>query len=432
MGPSPFQSPAAILRRRVTLLALATLAVPLSPSLVEAQNTSAPVILQWFESTYKTQERRIADAFSAGYGQIYLPPTGRADSSDFSVGYDVYDRFDLGKPGKPTLYGTETGLKTAINVMHRSGMNVYADFVVNHSGFKDSSSVDNGHSFVNAGDYPGFVVTYPGTSDGDYHSAFPDGSEDYDIQYRLAGLIDIDHRTNLRFIRSPVPGFANNIPAGTVSAYGRIADVPDENNRRFYPDRSLPGKTLSDPRTGAASFTVYPFNTANPMAGDPVEENAMGYLMRNAQWMIQEIGVDGFRVDAARHVEPWVHEFMDRAVFQANPRPNLDGSQKQVFSFLEAYTGDKAALQSFIRKDISPTSPNTVGGNRDVLDFPLFFALRSNLTGNGTANNWFNIRNASQDSQDDGLANNGSQGVAFAASHDDGGESFRTSRTLTS
>ena len=53
-----------------------------------------------------------------------------------------------------------------------------------------------------------------------------------------------------------------------------------------------------------------------------------------------------------------------------------------------------------------------MGGNRDALDFPLFFALRSNLTGNGFANNWHGIRGASQDFQDDGLQN-GSQGVSF-------------------
>src|SRR5262249_6801013 len=62
--------------------------------------------------------------------------------------------------------------------------------------------------------------------------------------------------------------------------------------------------------------------------------------------------------------------------------------------------------------------PGRIGGNRDVLDFPLFFALQGNLTSNGFTNDWRNIVNASQDSQDDGLANNGSQGVALVSSHD--------------
>lgn len=77
-------------------------------------------------------------------------------------------------------------------------------------------------------------------------------------------------------------------------------------------------------------------------------------------------------------------------------------------------------MQQYVNKDINPSDPTTVGGNRDVLDFPLFFALQNNLTSNGLQNNWFNVVNASQDSQDDGLANNGSEGVSFVSSADNG------------
>ena len=69
---------------------------------------------------------------------------------------------------------------------------------------------------------------------------------------------------------------------------------------------------------------------------------------------------------------------------------------------------------------INPATPNVVGGNRDVLDFPMWFAMRTNFTADGTHNNWYNVRNASFDGHDDGLANNGSQGVGFVINHDDG------------
>ena len=402
-------------RRKLTRSARLTCAIAalaFSP-FASADDVSSPALLQWFEGTYKTQENRAADFFSAGYGGVWLPPTGRADSGNQSVGYDPYDRFDLGKPGNPTLYGTETGLKTTVQTLQRTGGAVYIDYIINHSGFSNSGT----SGFVQAGDYPGFVVTLPNAIDGDYHSGFASG----DLQGRLAGLIDIDQRTNHQFIRSPVPGFANNIPAGTTPAFGRLADVPDENNRRFYPDRSLQPILVFDPKTGESNIAIYPFNNQNPMAGDPVPENAMGYLMRNAQWMVQHIGVDGFRVDAAKHVYPFALDYFDRAVYRANQKTNLDGSPRHVFSFLEAYTGDKGQLQTNIRKDINPADPGRVGGNRDVLDFPLFFAMQGNLSGNGIQNSWHNVVNASQDSHDDGLANNGSQAVAFAHSHDDGG-----------
>ena len=97
---------------------------------------------------------------------------------------------------------------------------------------------------------------------------------------------------------------------------------------------------LSDPALGGA-VTRYRFNAANPQAGDPMPENATGLLMRNAQWMVQVIGVDGFRVDAARHFPPWVMNYLDQATFRANPRLNLDGSIKPTFMFSELLTGDK-------------------------------------------------------------------------------------------
>ena len=221
-----------------------------------------------------------ADLFVAGYGAVWVPPPGRADSGDQSVGYDPFDRFDLGQLGHPTLYGTEDGLKQVANTFHKAGVDLHIDFVINHDGFKNSGSRDNsnGVTFVEAGDYPGFIVTLPNDIDGDFHSAFAQGDKDG----RLDGLIDIDHSKNHRFIRSPVPGFANDIRKGTKPAFGRIADVPDVNNRRFYPDQNLQPILLLDPRTGEQGIKVFPFNLDKPLDGDPVEENAMAYLMRNA------------------------------------------------------------------------------------------------------------------------------------------------------
>ena len=45
----------------------------------------------------------------------------------------------------------------------------------------------------------------------------------------------------------------------------------------------------------------------------------MGYLMRNAQWLVQVIGVDGLRIDAAKHVQGFVLDLLDRAVYRQNP-----------------------------------------------------------------------------------------------------------------
>ena len=399
------------LRTRRSSLISTTNAVANPAELLEDRvvlDVSAPAILQIFESTYQNTEDRAADIFNAGYGGVWIPPTGRADSGNQSVGYDVFDRFDLGSPGAPTLYGTETGLKTVVDVLHNTGTQVYVDFILNHNGFSDLAN----QGFVDAGGYPGFALTLQDAIDGDFHSGFSSG----DIEGRLAGLIDIDHETNHQFIRHPTdPANPSNIPAGTVN------NVADPNNARFYPDRDLDPIMLFNPLTGQSDIPVYPFNTEDPLAGDPTLENAMGLLMRNAQWLVQEIGVDGFRLDAVKHFETSVLELFDQAVYRSIQQPLLDGSTQHVFSFSEVFDGDKGFQQTKIRNDIDPGDPGRIGGNRDVLDFPLSFALNANLTGNGFTNDWRNIKNASQDVQDDGFANNGSQGVAFVDSHDEHG-----------
>ncbi|MDB5330887.1 MAG: hypothetical protein JWP03_2038 [Phycisphaerales bacterium] len=391
-----------------------------------AEDVSAPAIFQDFENSYGTIENRMADVFNAGYGATYTPPPGRADSGNSSVGYDQYNRFDLGSAGNPTLYGTETGLKAMINAVHTMGGSAYVDLVWNHSGFSDSSTA----GFAAAGGYPGFAITLQSTNpnapgyntqgindvDGDYHSAFDSST----TGMRLSGLVDIAQEKKYQFIRSPVNAAdTRNLPAGTVPAFGRLANVADPNNARFYPDKSQQPIMVFDPTTGEQNIAVYAFNPNNPMGGTAVPESAQGYLMRNAQWLVQSIGVDGFRVDAAKNMDPVVLNSLDRAVYRSSFRTLLNGQQQQIFSYSEVFDGDQNLLQQYVRKDINPSNPGRIGGNRDVLDFPLFFAMQSNLSGNGLNNNWSNVVGASIDLHDDGLRN-GSQGVTFVSSHDNG------------
>ncbi len=389
-----------------------------------AQDTSNPATLQIFEARWDTIEDRAVDMFYAGYGALWLPPPARADSGDQSVGYDVYDRFDLGDENRATAYGTKTGLQTAIGQSHNAGISVYTDLILNHNGFTELGQTDGGgNSFEDAGGYPGFAITLPSDIDGDFHGAFESG----DLNGRLSGLIDIAQEKtgpNNQFIRTPVTvGDPNNIPAGTTPAFGRIANVPTPTNAQFYPDQGIAGTQIDvDPGPGVSLVTRYNFNNADPMAGDATIETAEDLLMRNVQWMVQVVGVDGFRIDAAKHFPASTLERLDEAVFAASNQVQHDGSIKPIFSFSEILDGNKGFLQTRIERNlpnnhaIDPLD-NQVQGNRDALDFPLFFAMRDNLTGNGLANNWHGIRNATQDTQDDGLRN-GTQGVSFVDSHD--------------
>ncbi|MGD9634827.1 MAG: hypothetical protein AB7G28_07690 [Pirellulales bacterium] len=380
---------------------------------------SSPAILQMFEARWDTIEDRMADIFEVGYGQMWLPPPQRADSGANSVGYDVYDRFDLGKPRSETLYGTETSLKASIAGAHDASVRMYTDFVPNHNGFRNA----NTSGFANQGGYPGFVLSAPGDAYGDFHN--PAISYEQDSQNgSLFGLLDIAQEKNLSYIRHPIAaGNPQNIPAGTVT------NKPDPNNARFYPDQALGGVTLTDPATGGGTFTRYSFNLADPLAGDPTAENATGLLMRNMQYMIQVIGVDGFRVDAARHMPTWVMNYLDNAVYRTSLRTNLDGSIQPIYMFSEVADGNAPSVQPYIRRNLTnrygiDPSETTVRGNRDALDFPLFWAMVGNLSSNGTQNNWHKIRGAGLDNYDRPAGtevwnSDGSQGVTFVDSHDD-------------
>ena len=103
--------------------------------LAAAVDTSPPAFLQWFESSHETMTDRMADLFMAGYGAVWAPPPSRGDTSDLTVGYDVYDRFDLGQWDQKTLYGTETSLKQTADMLHRAGLDLHVDFVLNHNGY---------------------------------------------------------------------------------------------------------------------------------------------------------------------------------------------------------------------------------------------------------------------------------------------------------
>ena len=90
----------------------------------------ADVILQYFESKYTTIEHRMPDIFMAGYDALWIPPVNKADTGGFSVGYDVFDRFNFGSPFDRTLYGTEEELKKIIAEAHRAGLLVFPDTVL--------------------------------------------------------------------------------------------------------------------------------------------------------------------------------------------------------------------------------------------------------------------------------------------------------------
>ena len=401
-------------------------------------------ILQWFEATRNTIEYRMPDFFVAGYKAVWLPPQSRGRDIN-GTGYDVFDRFDLGSPGtdqfgttKETLFGTEEDFKAMVEQFHRAGAFVYVDTVLNHNSTRDSSG-----GFISEGGYPQFYLPASGGNFwGDFHDGVTQSQDPCGANYNLftgdlVGLIDISVESDNWCIRHPVdPVLATgvqgspddpplNIPAGT--RYNK----PSAANRRFYPDLSLPAETISNPgysrigtgfgcggccfplypvsNVAAFDVDIHPFNLDDAAAGDPVPENATALLVRWCRWMLEVQGIDGFRLDAAKHMPQWFWDrYFDAHIHDRWTKP--DGSKGTPFSFVEAVAGNYEVYKEYVRKDGF--------ANRDALDLSGAGNIR-NIIGAKGADSCGNLINGHMDPEDDGF-NNGTLGVNHIHSHDNG------------
>lgn len=365
-----------------------------------------PVWLQWFESRWQTVEYRMPDFFMAGYDQTWLPPVWRA-ADPTSAGYDCFDRFDLGSPNSPTAYGTEQDFRALVDEFHRAAGLVTVDLIMNHDSGRNGSQ-----TFYDDGGYPGLAMRVGSDFWGDFHDGSHQSQAPQDPNYDLwtgdlVGLIDIAQEKNHLLIRQPIaPGNPQNIPAGTVR------NKPNAANARFYPDTAGTPRSFVNPALPVGdplrNVTLYPFDLTDPNAGDPVVENAASYLARSTRWMAEDVRVDGFRLDAAKHIPQWYwNNIWDSAVFQS--RVDFAGNRVTPFSFGEIVDSN-SFTRTYTRKDGF--------GNRDALDLNGAGQLRDLLNAGGFGS-WQNVLNAHLDNQDDGL-NNGSLGVMHVFSHDNG------------
>ena len=84
-------------------------------------------------------------------------------------------------------------------------------------------------------------------------------------------------------------------------------------------------------------------------------------------WIVRTLGIDGFRLDAVRHIRfPFFIEWLDHV------RANADG--RPLFAVGEYFTGNVATLRWFIEQ---------TGRRMSLFDFPLQFNMRIASRSNG-------------------------------------------------
>lgn len=90
----------------------------------------------------KEEAPKLADL---GINAVWLPPAYKGTEGKNSVGYDVYDLYDLGefncKGSVRTKYGTRQEYLEAIEALHNEQIQVYVDIVFNHLGGGDETEL---------------------------------------------------------------------------------------------------------------------------------------------------------------------------------------------------------------------------------------------------------------------------------------------------
>ena len=85
---------------------------------------------------WKRAEAQAAELKRIGVNMVWLPPAYKGAAGPASVGYDVYDMYDLGefdqKGAISTKYGTRADYLTAVSALQQAGIQVLCDIVLNH------------------------------------------------------------------------------------------------------------------------------------------------------------------------------------------------------------------------------------------------------------------------------------------------------------
>ncbi len=265
-------------------------------------------MLQYFNTSWRDITDKMPELAEAGYSSLWLPPPTKG-SGGLSVGYDLFDPFDLGGRDQrgtvSTRYGTEAELLNLIETAHRFGIRVYADNIMNHRAFdipayNESTPVDV---------YPGMVPEdfhLRRTEDGFYRKwdNTRDWSDAWQVMHLgLSDLIDIAHET---------PNQNHGFTEGSWNPKPSFVRHP--NHPEFYdrmPNTNAP-PNLWDPWdwSGNTNANLYigfgPSNglTTNMIAQYPdfYKEDVGAYLVRAVRWKMDKTKLDGLRLDAVKHV----------------------------------------------------------------------------------------------------------------------------------
>jgi len=260
-------------------------------------------------SLWRTLRAEAGGLADAGFTALWLPPACKCASGANDAGYGPYDLYDLGefdqKGSVPTKYGTKAEYLALVRELHGRGMQAYADVVLNHKAGADATE----------------PVRARRVRPEDRRIGYGDEEE-------------IDAWTSFAF-------------PGRRGAHSPFA----------WSARHFDGVDWDQRRGEKAIFKfVKPDSSWEPLVGDEMgnydylmfadidytEREVVDELKRWGLWFIRETGVDGFRLDAVKHVSfSFFHEWLHAM---------RDGSGKGLFTVGEFWNYDRKLLELYLEK----------------------------------------------------------------------------------
>ncbi|MDG4656964.1 alpha-amylase [Ectobacillus antri] len=327
------------------LLAVALTVAPFATETkVEAAETNGTMIqyFEWYLPNdglhWKRLQNDSARLSGLGVTAVWVPPAYKG-TSQADVGYGAYDLYDLGEFNQKgtvrTKYGTKAELQAAIQSLHTNGVQVYGDVVMNHKGGADYTenvtAVEvnpNNRNQETSGDYQ--IQAWTGfnfSGRGNTHSSFK-------WQWYHFNGVDWDQSRSLnRIYKFRGTGKAWDWEVSTEYGnydYLMYADVDYD-----HPD------------------------VVNEMKGW-------------GTWYANELGLDGFRIDAAKHIK---HEFLRDWVNSVRT-----STGKEMFTVAEYWQNSLPALENYLAK---------TNYNQSVFDVPLHYNFQAASTQGG----YYDMRN---------------------------------------
>ena len=225
---------------------------------------------------------------AAGVTGVWLPPAAKAWGGTGDVGYAVYDVWDLGefdqKGTVSTRYGTRSQLKEAVSTLADLGVESYFDVVFNHRMGGDETEVIPRDG--DKGDIEAWTVFNLAGREEHYDERWGDLYHDFDWNWRAFNGVDY---------------------------WGKVGEGLEEQEETTF-ERKLWPDTFSDPYLMGTDVDYWyrPDGDDGPFVIRD-EMKAWG------EWIIDDIGFSGFRLDAIVHVpSEFTQEWADHVQQESN------------------------------------------------------------------------------------------------------------------